>query len=197
MARPSVTRDRVRRLLDEGKTAVEIAALLGVNKSTVCYHRRRLGEEIDGRFARRYDWEAVQQYHDEGHSMTECKERFGFYGASWSQAVARGDIRPRPHAAPIETYLVSGRRVNRGHIKARLIKEGLKSDRCERCGLNEWLGEPLGLELHHVNGDGQDNRLENLMLLCGNCHSQTTNWGGRGLRSQAAARPAQSPYSRA
>jgi len=47
MARPSVTRDRVRRLLDEGKTAVEIAALLGVNKSTVCYHRRRLGEEID------------------------------------------------------------------------------------------------------------------------------------------------------
>lgn len=80
MARPNVTRKRVRQLLEEGKTAVEIAALLGVNKSTVCYHRRRLGEEIDGRFARRYDCQAVQRYHDEGHSMTECKERFGFGG---------------------------------------------------------------------------------------------------------------------
>ncbi len=37
----------------------------------------------------------------------------------------------------------------------------------------------LSLELHHVNGDGQDNRLENLMLLCPNCHSQTDTWGAR------------------
>jgi len=197
MARPGVTRERVREMLDEGLSPTEIARALGVGKSTVCYHRRRLGEEVDARFAKRYDWAEVQRYHDEGHSMTECKQRFGFYGASWSQAVARGDIRPRPHAAPIETYLVAGRRVSRGHIKARLIQEGLKSERCERCGLDRWLGQPLGLELHHVNGDGQDNRLDNLMLLCGNCHSQTDNWGGRGAGRQAAASPDQSPYSRA
>jgi HNH endonuclease len=67
----------------------------------------------------------------------------------------------------------------RGHIKARLLGAGLKEDRCERCGINEWRGEPLSVQLHHIDGDGRDNRLENLGLLCPNCHSQTATYGGR------------------
>jgi hypothetical protein len=55
--------------------------------------------------------------------------------------------------------------------------EGLKNPRCERCGLTEWRGEPISLELHHVNGDRLDNRLESLALLCPNCHSQTETYG--------------------
>lgn len=74
---------------------------------------------------------------------------------------------------------------NRTHLKNRLIKEGLKENCCELCGVVEWLGRPLNMELHHVNGDGADNRLKNLQLLCGNCHSQTDNWGGRGIRRKA------------
>ena len=62
-----------------------------------------------------------------------------------------------------------------------MIRAGLKENRCENCGITEWLGKPLSMELHHVNGDGRDNRLENLQLLCGNCHAQTDNWGGRGV----------------
>jgi hypothetical protein len=62
----------------------------------------------------------------------------------------------------------------------------LKLQRCERCGLTEWRGQPLSLELHHVNGNGSDNRLENLMLLCPNCHSQTETWGGRSKGRPAA-----------
>lgn len=115
--------------------------------------------------------------------MRQCLERFGFCRETWSAAVRRGDVVPRPHKMPIESLLVVGRaQTNRSHLKRRLIDAGLKQDRCERCGLDEWMGERLTTELHHVNGDGADNRLENLQLLCGNCHSQTHNWGGKGVK---------------
>ena len=91
----------------------------------------------------------------------------------------RGDIDPRPCEMPIDHLLVAGRdQTNRTHLKNRLLKAGLKKNRCERCGITEWQGQPLSMQLHHINGDGKDNRLGNLELLCGNCHSQTPNYGG-------------------
>ena len=51
----------------------------------------------------------------------------------------------------------------------------------------DWLGKPLSMALHHVNGEGADNRLENLMMLCPNCHSQTENFSGRGRKRAEAA----------
>jgi 5-methylcytosine-specific restriction endonuclease McrA len=86
--------------------------------------------------------------------------------------------------------LVNGSRYNRYHLKARLLTEGLKLAECERCGVKEWEGEPLAFELHHINGDGRDNRLENLQLLCPNCHSQTDTWGGRNKGRQDGLRAA-------
>lgn len=89
----------------------------------------------------------------------------------------------RPAATPIEDLLVSDRPVtNRTHLKLRLLSGGLKQNVCERCGLTEWLNEPLAMQLHHVNGDGKHNRLENVAFLCPNCHAQTVNWGGRNVR---------------
>ena len=106
-------------------------------------------------------------------------QKFGFSADAWHKAVKRGMIVPRPVAKPIDAYLVVGRRTGRTHLKARLIQEGLKENRCESCGITEWLGKSLGMQLHHLNGDGSDNRIENLQLLCGNCHSQTDTYGGR------------------
>ena len=170
-------------LLAVGLGRLETARVLGLSKSTVSYHARRLGEPMDEKATRRYDWTEVQRYYDEGHSISECQLRFGFARETWNAARRRGAVQARPKAVPIEELLIAGRPRQRGHVKARLLREGLKENRCEGCGLNEWLGKPLGLELHHINGDPDDHRLENLKLLCGNCHSQTPNWGGRGRRA--------------
>lgn len=58
----------------------------------------------------------------------------------------------------------------------------LKEERewkCECCGLSEWQGKPLPLEVHHINGDCWDQRRENLQILCPNCHSLTDTWRSR------------------
>lgn len=49
--------------------------------------------------------------------------------------------------------------------------------KCLICGLSEWLGKPLVLQVDHIDGDDRNNTLENLRLLCPNCHTQTDTWG--------------------
>ena len=128
----------------------------------------------------RYDWEAVRRYYDEGHSYRECRIRFGFASDSWTRAVRRGDVVPRPRAMPLQRILEEGRCTKT--IKGRLFAAGIFKNQCDDCGLTEWRGKPLSIQLDHINGDCNDNRLENLRMLCPNCHSQTVTWGTRNLR---------------
>jgi 5-methylcytosine-specific restriction endonuclease McrA len=184
-------RAAVRELFEEGMTQAEVAARLGVAKTTVLYHARRLDVPIDHRFGRRYDWREIQKAYDAGLSVRQCAARFGFNLASWSAAVDRGAIAPRPRGMPIEVLLVSDRpQTSRSHLRRRLILTGLKENRCERCGISDWQGKPLNMALHHINGDGRDNRLENIAFLCPNCHAQTPNYGGKGGRRRMSASPA-------
>lgn len=60
-----------------------------------------------------------------------------------------------------------------------MIKEGIKEWKCEKCGCVDWMGEDIILELHHKNGNHYDNRLDNLQILCPNCHSQTETYRRR------------------
>ena len=84
--------------------------------------------------------------------------------------------------APIQQVLIENSpHTNSGKLRTRLIKEGLKENKCEVCGCTE------SLELHHINGNHQDNRLENLQILCANCHRKTDNFRGKGIRAHKAA----------
>ena len=173
-------RARVLELLGQGWSQARIARHLGLARSTVAYHARRVAEP-DARFRRRYDWDEIQRYYDEGHSIADCHLRFGVSRKAFMDAAARGAVRTRPQAMPVDQLLVGPR--NRTHIKARLVRLGLLVEACAACGLTSGAAGQFCLELHHINGQGKDNRLENLELLCPNCHSQTDTWGGRNRRA--------------
>ena len=67
-------------------------------------------------------------------------------------------------------------------LRRRLIAEGLKEAKCECCGIDTWLGQPLPLALDHINGDHTDNRIENLRIVCPNCHALTPTWRRRNAK---------------
>ena len=98
-----------------------------------------------------------------------------FTGQGWNT-----DLHFKPaEAKPIEDILVADSNYQSYKLKRRLIQEGLKDNICERCKLSEWQGVPIPLELHHINGNNRDNRLENLTLLCPNCHALTESYRGK------------------
>lgn len=72
---------------------------------------------------------------------------------------------------PASYYFDNQHPINSYRLKEKLIKDGLKEEKCELCGLSIWQGVKLPLELHHKNGNHLDNSYDNLMILCPNCHS--------------------------
>ena len=125
----------------------------------------------------RYDWVAIQAYYDAGHSYRECRLRFGFKPATWTKAVRTNRLVPRPRLPPLETILQKSR--TRSTIKRRLLAAGKIQNRCDFCGLSEWRGQPLSIQIDHINGIRDDHRLENLRMLCPNCHAQTETYGAK------------------
>jgi hypothetical protein len=80
----------------------------------------------------------------------------------------------------IEEAFVENSLVNRSYLKRKIEKEKILDKVCGKCGnKGEWLGEPLVLQLDHINGVSNDNRIENLRYLCPNCHTQTENYAGK------------------
>lgn len=61
-------------------------------------------------------------------------------------------------------------------LKNRLYAEGLKNNKCEECGIDSWNSKKIECELDHINGDRTDHSLDNLKILCPNCHSQTSTF---------------------
>jgi 5-methylcytosine-specific restriction endonuclease McrA len=79
----------------------------------------------------------------------------------------------------IERYLSNESFITSHRLKNRLIEEGIKNHSCELCGLEEWMGQKVPIELHHIDGNRFNNNLSNLQILCPNCHAQTDNNSGK------------------
>lgn len=104
-----------------------------------------------------------------------------FTGMGWNVG---GKFRPRPQL-PLDEVLVAGRWASSHGLKLRLIKVGLKRAMCELCGWAQRSPDGrIPVELDHANGDRDDNRLENLRILCPNCHSLQPTHRGLNRRSR-------------
>lgn len=64
-------------------------------------------------------------------------------------------------------------------LKQRLLNEGVMENKCSCCGISEWNNKPITMQLDHIDGNSKNHLLENLRMLCPNCHSQTDTWCGK------------------
>jgi len=103
-----------------------------------------------------------------------------FKGRGWN----KGMKMPYLPKVPLKEILVANSDYQSYKLKARLVREGLRKARCEKCGWAEKSPDGrIPLELDHINGDSRDNQLENLRILCPNCHSLESTHRGRNRRN--------------
>ena len=100
-----------------------------------------------------------------------------FTGQGWNVGSRYRTVVPK---RPLSEVLVENSTwINTNNLRKRILDEKIKERKCEICGATEWLGELIPLELHHINGIRDDLRIENLQILCPNCHAHTDNFRGR------------------
>lgn len=95
----------------------------------------------------------------------------------------------------VSVYLEKdGIRISSAKLKAKLFRDGYKDFNCELCGISEWRGKTAPLELDHANGNRYDNRLENLRILCPNCHAQQPTNAGKNMWNYTGPAPIEKKY---
>ena len=146
------------------------AAAVASNISIGCV-RNQLGCGVSGTNYRRVHNMVRDLQLDTSHWLGEAHLRGAHH--SWTPAIPLSEI-----LIERSTY------TDRMRLKRRLVAAGLLQYACAgpECGISEWRGRRLVLQLDHMNGVSDDNRLENLRLLCPNCHSQTLTYCGRNAR---------------
>ena len=102
--------------------------------------------------------------------------RLGLDTSHWQPNAIRIRKLIQHNTIPLEEILVENSNYDRSRLKKRLIKKKLLDYKCSICQLKDWNNKSISLQLDHINGNSRDHRLENLRLLCPNCHSQTDNF---------------------
>lgn len=98
-----------------------------------------------------------------------------FTGQGWNVGL---QFKPMKHLTDKEVFVQDSNYKCSWRLRERLLKYR-DSRKCDNCGHSIWLGNPIPLEVHHINGNNLDNRLENLQVLCPNCNALTENFRGK------------------
>ena len=80
------------------------------------------------------------------------------------------------------TYVKESKSIQSRHLREKLIEDGLKEEKCESCGRTTWLGKKIPLEVHHKDGNKNNNDISNLEILCPNCHTFTDTYRGKNTK---------------
>jgi len=114
-----------------------------------------------------------------GLSRQKTKKLIDRYGIDISHFVPSG--KAKRYLNP-EIVLIENSKFENGAVKALVFRLKLLENKCYECGLTDWHGEKITLQLHHKNGNSKDMRIENLTILCPNCHSLTDTFTGKNTK---------------
>jgi hypothetical protein len=180
---PRLIGEQIKTLLQQGISNRKIRKKFECSAATVSYHARRLGLQKISRPT--YDWKLVQQDINAGMSMGKILEKYGFCKATWSKSITKGKITRKSKFSELSFDVLiesfNGQKINpyrKKLLRRHIAKESGKYV-CIECGLGEWRGKKLSLELDHIDGNPKNNLRSNLRVLCPNCHCITNTWRGR------------------
>lgn len=118
----------------------------------------------------------------------QCKqETLNRYLQSWGieysgNQSGKGTNKSNNKNMPLLQYLAESKDIQTNKLRRKLLEEGYKEYKCECCQNTEWMGKPIPLEVHHKDGNRNNNTLENFELLCPNCHAFTDSYRGKNSR---------------
>ena len=114
-----------------------------------------------------------------GNNNKTLKDRLQLYGISTEHFLSN---RKKSIVRTKENVFCQDSTATQATLRRWFILEECVPYRCAQCGISEWQGKKLVLQLDHINGNNRDNRLKNLRWLCPNCHSQTNTFCGKQIK---------------
>lgn len=110
---------------------------------------------------------------------TTLERALKHFGVKYNGNIGARGFKKSPYRRNANEYFDNSKMIKSHKLKQKLIEDGYKKQMCESCGLFIWMGESMPLELHHIDGNKHNNSLENLKILCPNCHALTPNHAGK------------------
>lgn len=194
----------IKRLYNEGKKYDEISLELDIPEYTIqrnCSNNcnilnKRINKYYDGIEKEKEICEIIKNSSNlncvckalgkraTNNNYTKLRKIIKKYDIDTSHFKFNGSKKTRKYIAK-EDYFTKDSKVSSSKIRMKLLEYGLKPHKCEKCGRTTWISGdmeyPIPLEAHHIDGDRTNNTLDNLMLICPNCHALTENYCGKNI----------------